>query len=139
VRVFLDTNVIVAATATRGLCADVMREVLARHELVISEDLLREVEAVLETKIGVPMEIVSTLLSLLRDGSKLAAPSESPAIPAADRALLSAALHGQAETFVTGDAELAELRRIGSMAVVSPRAFWELVKAGGMPPKASGR
>lgn len=141
-RVFLDTNVIVAATATRGLCADVMREVLARHDLVISEDLLREVEGVLEKKIGVPAEIVSALLSLLRDGANLTAPSKSPAIPAAsaaDRALLSAALHGQAEAFVTGDAELVELRTVGTMAVVSPRAFWELAKAGSMPPKASGR
>jgi len=29
VRVFLDTNVLVAAFATRGLCADLMRVVLA--------------------------------------------------------------------------------------------------------------
>ena len=34
VRVFLDTNVLVAAFATRGLCADVVRTVLAEHELV---------------------------------------------------------------------------------------------------------
>lgn len=137
-RVFLDTNVIVAATATRGLCADVMRDVLARHDLVISEDLLREVKAVLENKIGVPAEIVSTLLSLLRDGANLAAPSKSPAIPGAsdaDRALLSAALQGQAEAFVTGDAELVDLRTIGTMAVVSPRVFWELAKAGARSPK----
>ena len=31
-RVFLDTNVQVSAFATRGLCADVLRLVLAEHE-----------------------------------------------------------------------------------------------------------
>ena len=32
-RVLLDTNVIVSAVTTRGLCADVFRAVLAAHEL----------------------------------------------------------------------------------------------------------
>jgi putative PIN family toxin of toxin-antitoxin system len=137
-RVFLDTNVIVAATATRGLCADVMREVLARHDLLVSAGLLDEVAAVLRAKIRVPADTVSALLSLLRDGAILAAPSKSPAIlaaSAADRALLSAALHGKAEAFVTGDTELLGPRTIGDMAVVSPRAFWELAKAGAGSPK----
>jgi len=37
VRVFLDTNVLVAAVATRGLCADVFRSALASYELVSSQ------------------------------------------------------------------------------------------------------
>jgi hypothetical protein len=36
VRVCLDTNVLVAAFATRGLCADVLRTVIAEHELVLA-------------------------------------------------------------------------------------------------------
>ena len=43
-RVFVDTNVLVAAVATRGLCADVLRAVLASHELVVSQQVLAEVE-----------------------------------------------------------------------------------------------
>ncbi len=39
-RVFLDTNVLVSAVATRGLCADVLREVLLSHQLLVSADLL---------------------------------------------------------------------------------------------------
>ena len=35
-RVFLDTNVLVSAMATRGLCADVLREILTSHRLVVS-------------------------------------------------------------------------------------------------------
>ena len=30
-KVFLDTNVLASAAATRGLCADVLREVFASH------------------------------------------------------------------------------------------------------------
>jgi len=135
-RVFLDTNVIVAATATRGLCADVMREVLARHDLVISTALLDEVAAVLADKIGAPSDLISALIALLRDGAELSEPLKAVEIPVrdrSDRVLLSAAWNGKAEIFVTGDRELLELHEIGTMAVVSPRAFWELAKAGARP------
>jgi putative PIN family toxin of toxin-antitoxin system len=137
-KVFLDTNVIVAATATRGLCADVMREVLARHDLVISTALLDEIAAVLAEKIGTPSDIVSGLITLLRDGAELSEPSDVVEIPVRDqpdRIILSAAWNGKAEIFVTGDAEILGLHEIGTMAVVSPRAFWELAKAGAGSPK----
>lgn len=57
-RVFLDTNVIISATATRGLCADVFREVILSHELIVSETLLAEVRQVLSTKFGANAEII---------------------------------------------------------------------------------
>jgi len=135
-RVFLDTNVIVAATATRGLCADVVREVLARHDLLISAALIDEVAAVLADKIGAPSDLVSALIALLRDGAELSeplGPLEIPVRDRSDRVLLSAALNGKAEIFVTGDAELLSLHEIGAMAVVSPRAFWELAKTDARP------
>ena len=132
-RVFLDTNVIVGAVAARGLCADVMREVLARHELVISGALLGEVGTVLHEKIGVPAAAVSDLISLLREGAVLGAPSAAPELPVhdkMDKALVSAAINGKADLFVTGDGELLRLHGTGDMAIVSPREFWERAKAG---------
>ena len=51
-RVFLDTNVLVAAYATRGLCEDVFRVILAEHELVVSDTVLAEFERVLGQKLG---------------------------------------------------------------------------------------
>lgn len=130
-RVFLDTNVIVGAVATRGLCADVMREVLARHELIVSEALFDEIRTVLARKIGAPDALIADLGSLLRDGAILAAPDNAANLPVrdpADRILVAAALAAKAELFVTGDAELLGLKAIGGLALVSPRAFWERVK-----------
>jgi predicted nucleic acid-binding protein len=40
VRVFLDTNVLISAFATRGLCAELFRSVIAEHELVLGEVVL---------------------------------------------------------------------------------------------------
>ena len=45
-----------------------------------------------------------------------------------DILILSIALNGNAELFVTGDKELLELRKIQSMRIISPRKFWETLK-----------
>lgn len=52
--VFLDANVLVSDFATRDLCADVIRLVLAEHELIVGEVVLRELERVLEQRIELP-------------------------------------------------------------------------------------
>jgi uncharacterized protein len=130
-RIFLDTNVIVSAVATRGLCADVMREVLVRHELVVSEALFDEVEAVLRGKIGVPPGVIADIIGLLREGAVLAEPSPLADLPIpglVDKALVSAAVNGKADLFVTGDRELLGLSASGSLEIVSPRIFWERAK-----------
>ena len=131
-RVFLDTNVIVSAVATRGLCADVFREVLVRHQLVISEMLINEVRNVLRDKIGTPPDIIADVIVLLREGSLLSEPSRAVDLPirdAEDKALVSAALNGGANLFVTGDREILELSGSGTMEILSPRMFWERAKA----------
>ncbi len=46
-RVFLDTNVLVSAFATRGLSADVFRRALAEHMLLTGEVVLRDLRLVL--------------------------------------------------------------------------------------------
>jgi len=131
-RVFLDTNVIVSAVATRGLCADVFREVLVRHQLIISERLIDEVRGVLRDKIGTPPDIIADVVVLLREGSLLSEPSHVVDLPihdAEDKALVSAALNGRADLFVTGDGEILEFSGSGTMEIVSPRMFWERAKA----------
>ena len=46
--------VLAAAFATRGLCADVMRAVLAEHQLLVGEVVLTELRRALSRRIKVP-------------------------------------------------------------------------------------
>jgi predicted nucleic-acid-binding protein len=64
-KVFLDTNVLASAAATRGLCADLLREVFASHELFISEQVVIELRRVLQLKFGVNQELVEDFIELL--------------------------------------------------------------------------
>jgi predicted nucleic acid-binding protein len=44
VRLFLDTNVLVSALTTRGLCSEILETVIDSHELLISEALLEDMK-----------------------------------------------------------------------------------------------
>lgn len=130
-RVFLDTNVLVSAFATRGICEDVLREVLASHELVVSRPLMTELEQVLRRKLGMPKALVSEVLEFFKQDPHLYEAGTLPAVKIRDRAdlkMLSSAIEGDAEIFVTGDKELLALRKVESLQILSPRAFWELLK-----------
>ncbi len=130
-RIFLDTNVLVSAVATRGLCADVFREVLTSHELIVSDPLLKEVKKALQQKLKVPLSLISEFLNLLTQDTIVAKPCQLPKVAIKDKSdliILASALNGNAELLVTGDRELLELERVESLEIVSPRAFWEKLR-----------
>jgi uncharacterized protein len=127
-RIFLDTNVLASAVATRGLCADVLREVLARHDLIISSALLKELKRVLQKKFRVPSQLISGFIAMLQQDTILAVPIDSPGIQIKDKddiIILAAALSAEAELFITGDKELLELGKVGKLTIISPRMFWD--------------
>ena len=131
-RVFLDTNVLVSAVATRGLCADVLREVLTSHQLVLSTHLVSELETVMLTKFIAPQALISDFVSVLTRDAIVIREATLTAIDIKDQddiLILSTALNGGAELVVTGDKELLALREVQTLRIMSPREFWELLKA----------
>ena len=130
-RVFLDANVLVSAVATRGLCADVLRQVFTSHELIISEYLIKELERVLEDKFKLPQDVVEEYVLLLHQDAIVADEVNHLSISLKDRSdipILKAALHAKADVLVTGDFELQTLGRIENLLVLSPRGFWEKLR-----------
>ena len=131
-RVFLDTNVLASAAATRGLCADVLREVLTSHELLISAQVLKELDRVLATKFGVVHDLIDDFIQLMRQDTVLAHPGQLPKVKIKDQddlPILSAAISAKAEIFVTGDKEILDIGQIENLTILSPRQFWEKLKA----------
>jgi putative PIN family toxin of toxin-antitoxin system len=131
-KVFLDTNVLVSAVATRGLCSDVLREVLRHHHLIISPELLTELESVFRKTLGLPQNIIFEFIEVIKQDSQLSTPSPLLNVNIRDKddlLMLSSALNGGADLFITGDKELLGLQSIRNMGIVSPRMFWERLKA----------
>ena len=139
-RVFLDTNVLASAASTRGLCADVLREVLASHQLLTSAQVLSELRRVLRTKFDLDQDLIDDFIWLMRQDTVLARPGQLPSVEIRDQddlPILLAAISAGADVFVTGDKEILDLGRIEQLAILSPRQFWERLKA--QPPRRAGR
>ena len=121
---------IVSAFTTRGLSADVLRLVLAEHELVIGEIVLEGVERALIAKFHMPREFVAGALARLRDRHVQPAarpPKESPIRDPDDARVLATALAAGADVLVTGDRHFLDVGdRIQGITVTDPRGFWEM-------------
>jgi putative PIN family toxin of toxin-antitoxin system len=132
VRVFLDTNVLVSAFVSRGLCTEVFELVLLDHDLIVGPNVLRELEKALRVKIKLPALRSTEIIDFVSSEAIQIVDKVEPAIAkidAADALVLGEALAGQAELFVTGDAALRRLTTVGALSVVSPRQFWEILRA----------
>ena len=129
-RVLLDSNVLVAAFTTRGLCADVVRVALADHSVVVGEVNVREVRRVLSQRMKVPADVVARVEDLLRAQTVVGKPRKRPTFDVRDPDdawVLGAALAGQVEVLVTGDRDLLDMAD-PPLPILSPRDFWELVR-----------
>ena len=128
--VLFDTNVLVSAFATEGLCAGLMTRANRREfELFISPFIRREFEKVLEAKIGLSLEEIKAALALLDETAKAADPAKRNARVSgvlkdqSDHAVLEAAVACRAEFIVTGDREFLGLKEFRRIRIVTPREF----------------
>ncbi len=129
-RVFLDTNVLVSAVATRGLSADVVRLVVAEHELLAGAVNLTELERVLRGKLHAPARTVRELVAFLETHTVFPKPEALLDIAVRDPDdawVLGSAVAGAADVLVTGDQDLLALGSRAPLPVVDPRGFWELI------------
>jgi putative PIN family toxin of toxin-antitoxin system len=131
VRVFLDTNVLVSAFATRGLCADLLRQILARHQLLVGEIVLAELEKALTRKLKVPAPTVREILASLREHEVVPQPQAAAdyGIEDPDDAwIVASAEAAEADVLVTGDTDLLDARDRLDLPILDPRAFWNLLR-----------
>ena len=126
-RVFLDTNVVVSGFTTRGLCADLVREVLAQHTLITSEHILAETKDVLLNRFGVPRDTVTEIIALLRRQEIAGLPDPLPAIKIRDPedlAVVAPAIGSHVDFLVTGDKDITSLAPLQQVRIATPREFW---------------
>ncbi len=135
-KVYLDTNVLVSAFATRGLCTDVLHVVLAEHELLVGGAVLAEVGRVLRQKIRPSPDAAEDAALLLRQQGVMVVATTPLRLKIRDKddlAILAEALAGEAHALVTGDRDLLDLGKLAPLPIVTPRGFWELLRS---PPEA---
>ncbi|MEX0733746.1 MAG: putative toxin-antitoxin system toxin component, PIN family [Steroidobacteraceae bacterium] len=131
--VCFDTNVLVSAVATRGICADIVNAALAEHRLIVGATVLSELRQVLLTKLRLPVAAANEMDAFLRLHATViskAPPLEFRELEQNDRAVLAEAIAGRADVLVTGDQDLLRIAARAPIKIVSPRGFWALLRGG---------
>ena len=126
---FLDTNVLISALSTRGLCADLYERLATQHEIVIGEPVVLEVLDILQRKFKANTELLK-VEAQLRLLEVIAAQATAPVLPIRDIEdpwIIACALHAKVDCFVTGDTELLDLKIIDNIPVISPRACFSML------------
>ena len=132
-RIALDTNVQVSAYTARGLSADVFCYILVDHDLVLSEQVLREFARTLETKFGVPKKYVAEIVRELRQHHVERLPTGDIRFEIVkdldDRIVLQSAISARADVLITGDRDLTNVsEQVTEVRVLTPREFWESLR-----------
>jgi len=131
--VLLDANVLISAVAGRGLCEAVVEYCLEEHEIIVSDELMRDVRDKLLTKLKVSPTVVTEFCQLLKDNGKGVPAVNVPANACRDPDdlhLLGLAEANQAEFLVSGDKDLLVLGHYQGTRIVSPRQFWDCMRGG---------
>ena len=131
-KIFADTNVLVSAFTARGLCADLLEVILADHQLMSGEIVLKELEHVLTNKLNVPKSKVSIVIKFLRKHHVEPLPDKPSNVKVRDeddRWVLESAIRAKADILVTGDKDLLDIsKKVTQLRIISPRGFWELLQ-----------
>jgi len=132
-RVVLDSSIIIAAFASRGLCSSLFELCIEKHEVIISGQILREVSKNLE-KLRMPRksinEVVAYLVEFctLLNCEKLA---ENVCRDRDDDGIIGLAFQNAVKYIITGDKDLLVLEKNKIVRIITPREFWALSKKSG--------
>jgi len=130
-KIVLDTNVVVAAFAARGLCESLFESCLNSHVILLSETLLEEIRRNLAKKVKLERQHVARIEQLLRANGVLLKPADVSAAACRDSGgmhVLGLAESGKADYLITGDDDLLILKHFGHCRIVTPRQFWSLLQ-----------
>jgi len=131
VKIVLDSNVIIAAFAARGLCNALFESCIGNHDIVLCEEILSEIASNLKKKIHLPDDIIRQVLLLLRSHATIVNPEKVDMNACKDKKdlmVLGAAIAGKVQYIITGDKDLLSVGRFKDVEIVDPRTFWKVMK-----------
>ena len=130
-RIFLDTNVLISAFISRGLCADLLRILIAEHTLILGDIVLSEMKKVLSEKFSMPEKQIQNIISFLESFEKCVYTGEESFISLRDKddeKILAIALKSNVDVFVTGDKDILDARKEIPIKVLDPKEFLHFIK-----------
>jgi putative PIN family toxin of toxin-antitoxin system len=129
-KVIFDTNVLISAFLTEGLCWKLLTKANRKEfDLFISSYILEEFEDNLCFKLNLPLNSIKEALSLIKEISTLINPEDMGIVvkgicqDPSDDPILASAVAAEAHYLVTGDADLLSLGSYKKIKIINPRTF----------------
>ncbi len=135
IRVCLDSNVLVAAFAARGLCSDLLSHVLSEQHLVVPEVVREETLRVLTKKLKLSPEALDAVVAVLDRCEAAARTDEASPVSVRDpddERVLADSVAAGVQVLVTGDKDLLVVAEMSPIPILSPRAFMMLTRGGAL-------
>jgi len=128
VKAVFDTNVLLAAFLTEGVCAKLLtRARKQQFNLITCPFILHEFERILTRKFSVTRQEKENTLALITEAAqKIVYPAETPTGACRDKDddnVLACALEADADYLVTGDKDLLHLKTFRGIRIITPRDF----------------
>ena len=123
-KIVFDTNVLFSAFVAHGVCAGLYEECLQRAQIVVSPDILNELEEKLLTKAMLTAAETREVIRAVRADAKIVKATSLPepvCRDSDDDLILAAALVAKADALVTGDRDLLVLKRCKGIPILNPR------------------
>jgi len=133
-RVFFDTNVLIAAFISHGVCAELFEHCLTRHTILTTEWVLNEYYKSLKEKFSFNKHLTEESLSFLKTNLTIvkARPPDKPVCrDPDDDNVIAGALGGKADCIITGDKDLLILKKFRKIPIISPKDFWKFESKSG--------
>ena len=127
-RAVFDTNVLIAAFLTEGLCSGLL--IRARKQafnLVLCDDIIREFEGILTKKFKLTSTDISEMSVIVTEAASEILHKLNP-IPNIcrdpnDDMIIACAIDATADYIVTGDEDLLILKKYKEIIIINPRNF----------------
>lgn len=124
----LDTNVLIAAFLTEGLCSGLMIRARKRaFSLVLCDDIISEFRGILRKKFKISPTDVSEISAIVSEAASeiIHDLSSAPNIcrDPDDNIIIACAVDAHADYIVTGDEDLLILKRYKDIVIINPRNF----------------
>ena len=126
-RVVFDSNVLVAAFATHGVCSEIFEHCLKNTTILCGDFIAGEVERILVDKVKIPAKKTSEIIHYIRNQSQWIMPERVTVENLRDpkeHMIIATALSGQADYLITGDKDMLVLKKIKRTLIISPREYW---------------
>jgi putative PIN family toxin of toxin-antitoxin system len=128
VKAVFDTNVLIAAFLTEGICSGLL--IRARKQafnLVLCDDIIREFEGILIRKFKLTSTDISEISAIVLEAASEILHNLGP-IPDIcrdpnDDMIIACAIDAAADYIVTGDEDLLILKRYKDIVIINPRNF----------------